>query len=497
MAYRNLENLGRSRNQITNDLNFEHNNTVHRIMDKDLFQRTFELEKLCNSFNKDKTNKIPLGLYYPIRICVNNFNKLEYIENKCHNKNITGNDILEYYRGIISDIDSLEKSSKGENLIASMLKNHSSVKYAYIMDKYYNEFLEKVALLTSICTDTSITENVTTFAKMNAQLDEIIWLYFLERVVKRTKADEKTVQFDINEALRGVIRRMSKIHEKCENQKIDEKLGNLSGKTDEEYNKQKAKLEKKYFSKAQRLLNIKKQNEKSDKFYSDLNQYYTLFDENYNLSYQTIFIQYATSSYEYKLCALKNILQLTDIYGRMLLPHLVDNIDKETNCIYQYMMILFEKRYDDLDQFYSKHHKTIKDLFLIVEFKDNKYCLDDRVSSLGVECTKFISNIFKETEEDVLEPICEFSKYFLSKKAVAPIKLIQDNIIKIQHYLNYCSGYTNFLRYNNYVNKVNKTYVKHSKQLKKDNVYQKVRDDIDSAIAHKWIETMFPELKNT
>lgn len=497
MAYRQLESLDRSRNRIAKELHKNPKTVNDDIIDTDLFINIFGLNKYQSAIRHKKQWKINLGIYHTVKICVHYFKELKNLADKYEKKqNITASEIInQYNNNFLKDIDLLRKSPDGEHFIAQILCNHPSVKYACVMAKYYELFLNDISLIASMCTDASIIENVFVFDRMLSHLEEVIWLYNCEKKVNRTQINPG--QFDITRALNDTIQQMDNINDSCEIKDIQEKLQDLSEVSEQEYKKSFKALENEYFETAQRMLQNEKDTIRSREFYTTLTEERSFFNDSYTMTYKSNFIAYAILSYEEKLRVLKNFLQLTDIYGRMLVPSLIDSIDKREECISKYINILKNKNYRNLEDFYNNEGKLIKDAFYAIYFEENEYIVDDSIKPLGYDSKKIISeafNLYNDNDIAQMEKILfAFSEFWLSKQTVAPDKLVEDNLNYIYHYLRYCSGLNTFFEYNGYINVVYSDIEK----TKKDTAYGDIKNDIDSAIARKWTKEMFGDIINT
>ena len=464
MAYRNLR-INKNVSDIAKDLNMSRGTVSHWLDDTSdgLFEKQFKME----SYYKNKENGFNPAIYDIVKSCVKNFHILSDLHSKNYNLQgqVSGEDILKYNKNMLNEIDDLK------DFQAKMIRLHPSVKYASIMEKYYDEFLNDLSVLATICTDTSVATDPLSFKHMLENLEQTLWLYFLERRIGRSTLDTK--QFNINNAFSDIIAELERLDSetRIDETSVEKRLQVLGN---DEFKKEKQKIIDEYYTELKKMIGNKYE---SENYYRELNSQTFLIDENYFGNYQVSFVLYSMGTDAEKMAALKHILSFTDIYGRMTASNSINNIDKNLAVVNKFIKLLEQGNMPDRD-----YIDVVYDFFVPIHYEEEQYFfVKENVKVKAEIASPFFENDFC----NMLETGQILTKWFDNND------YLPDNLCMVEKYLKWSVGFCESLKFNATINGMNCEFVKKYEQIKADSIYSTVKNEIDKAIVERWTDSIF------
>ena len=464
MAYRNLD-FKKGISDIVNDLK-EKRSTIYEWTNSKIFTKQFGIfERFDN-----KVNKLPPAAYDLAKCCVKNypsFLSLAPYKGK-KQEHIKGTDVMKYNKAMLSEIDTLKDFEK------EMLLSKPSVKYAKVMNKYYDKLLDGIAQVSTICTDVDGDYSPENVEKILEDLKQLTWHHVILKTLNRTSSN--TSQFNINTAFKDV---MKELENDDSNDKIyyDKGLQRLKG---EEFENKKKEIEDEYYSKLKEKF---PENENTQNFYKKL-ECNTDYDGDYFKNYRNNFILYSLTvgDAQSRELVLRNFLNYIDMYGRLLVPGTLETID---NVLVKYQnLIMLLNSNETID---PKRIPLVPASLMDVHYCGDYFVFNKKMYLLKEEEKEFI----KAHQIDKAVWGGELLLTWLHSGSNEDLNKIRKNLEFVWKYFCFCTGVLGWSYFENTKNCCNEHYGKMCTELKNDDVYKDLRKEVDRFIGQKWRHFIF------
>ena len=512
MINKNFKSLKRSSSQIAHELG-RSPTTISKYLQTPLFKKSFVVpsyyKKCKDEKRKHKSGeiskkeyipyKIKLSIYYLMKLCLKNFSALNKLKRRYNNysnagksNKPTGSDILEYNRMVLNDI--LSEEPDLPEFQKTMLKAHKSVRYAAVMNKYYERFVDDISTIVTFAIDGSIPDHPKNFLDVIEYLEEAIWLFTLKHTVK--EYDNNPEQFNINNALRDVICVIDK-HKNIGDEDYNKKSLTIS---EEEYNLKLKMHEEEYFKRLQekfQLFSNEIYKQYTDDFYKNLKEKRKDEDKLFNNFYDGVYIDFFKEYIKGDQCkALKYILhQPADIYGRMYLPSMLDEIDVLLS-IKTYLCSSIADQKPITSAFLAPEHiKLLRCNFIYIGEKNDQYYYYTEAyvdnEYIMIEFTDDpIRRLWRENDREKCASIISRLGTFLQNKDLT-VTFGKDEEEIVNEYFNHCFCTHAIHNFNESFKAVVRDYNSYKEENLSDDTYKKIKHAIDSSVGAKWSDVMF------